>query len=304
MLVRDKCTGYYCPAVYCEFKSDIMSKFCLMVKRMRKDQTFSRLGYPVICHLTLDVAGEWSDATKGWTEMCADMGIRLSYASPDNKRAHSHGEAAVKHISHPAKSIMLNSSLPPMWIQECIDQAIVLRNNLPLSRDVVSKDGNTVRPLERMSGGLISRYQCDKTLQHTLPVGTMCLVFRPLTKNSDLTKPKAKWYMAIGQRNDLPIFWDPISGCTVRSKAYTTFPLPPGQNYETFYGKEMDEHAGSHLKSKKRRVNTPLASGPKVLSITNLSSSISPGVGLDTDILTYRGMTAPPVIVIDANTGE
>ena len=58
MLVRDKCTGYYCPAIYCELKSDIMSKFCLMVKRMRKDQTFSRLGHLVICHLTLDVASE------------------------------------------------------------------------------------------------------------------------------------------------------------------------------------------------------------------------------------------------------
>ena len=59
MLVRDKCTGYYCPTIYCELKSDTMSKFCLMVKRMRKDQTFSRIGHPIICHLTLDAVGEW-----------------------------------------------------------------------------------------------------------------------------------------------------------------------------------------------------------------------------------------------------
>ena len=110
--------------------------------------------------------------------------------------------------------------------------------------------------------------------------------------------------MAIGTQNGLSRFWDPTSGAIVRSKSYTTFPLPPGQNYETFYGKEMSEDAGSHLGKGKRRVNTPLPPGRKVLTITNLSKRISPGVELDVDVLTYRGMEAPNIVVVDQAIGK
>jgi hypothetical protein len=165
MITRCLATGYYLPVVYIEHKSDVMSKFLLMIRRIRKNPLLTQPDYEIVKELRLDVAGEWQESCSMWTDMCADLHINLRYSSPDDKRANSHAEAAVKHLSHTAKGIMLSNSLPPEWIQECFNQAVDIRNNMPLVRNIVSKDGDTIRPREEITHDKVSeaRVQQDST---------------------------------------------------------------------------------------------------------------------------------------------
>ena len=112
MITRCKKSGYYANNVFCDLKTNVMSKFCLIVQRMRKDPNLNQNGYPIVVSLTLDVATEWSEKCVVWTTMCSDMGITLQYASIDDKRANADAESAVKHLTHTAKCILLESSLP------------------------------------------------------------------------------------------------------------------------------------------------------------------------------------------------
>ena len=208
--------------------------------------------------------------------MCAEHGIRLVYASVDSKKANGHAEASVKHLSHTAKAIMLNRSCPPELYEECAHQATLIRNCMPMRRNIVSKDGCAIRPIEQVTYGRISREQCNRMLGHVVPIGSVCMVFNPRSINSDLKGSKATWLVAMGTVKGSVLFWSPITGNITSSKSYVEVPLPQGYNYEDFFGLENTTGAGAHMKHGKKRVMLPRQEGRRLLVITGLSDRIIP----------------------------
>ena len=141
-------------------------------------------------------------------------------------------------------------------------------------------------------------------LQYVVPIGTICMVFNPRSINSDLTSTKASWLVAMGTIKGSVQFWSPITGSTTSSKSYVEVSLPQGYNYEDFFGLENTTRAGAHMKHGKKRVMLPHQEGRRLLVITGLSERIIPAKPRDDIVLQYRGIKAPPFIIMDKDTKE
>eukprot|EP01047_Picozoa_sp_COSAG01_P005737 COSAG01_NODE_199_length_22202_cov_23.993668_23_plen_130_part_00 len=98
-------------------------------------------------------------------------------------RSHARMEAAVKDVELGVKRMMLANSMPAdkwRWMQKSF---IWLRRRFPRQRDVVSKDGDAIRPIERISNGEYSRLRCNKEL---------CATFRYPVLGTDRTESKRR----------------------------------------------------------------------------------------------------------------
>ena len=136
---------------------------------------------------------------------------------------------------------------------------------------------NTIRPREEITHGKVSRQECNKTLQHVVPVGSTCMVFKNKVKNSALTDSKAAWRMAIGSLDGLVLFWDPITGAVSRSNSYVRVPLAQGIGFQEVWGITDKKRSGPHMRSGKRRVQLEPKQGERVLCIQDLGKLIVHG---------------------------
>ena len=227
--------------IHSVYRSDLTSQIEALVMELRNNPLYNEgKKYKIMTILELDVAGEWRDDNKEWNEMCKRVGIIIRYGSPDDKR--SFRENSVKQIEMGTKAIMAERSLPVDWWQEAANQAAELRNLLPTSENIVSSDGDAIRPEEELSDGRISRKECDRRLHYHVLVGTPAMV-------SDINQPKGsnidqlnrvRWGIALKMINgDLPMFMDPHTGSTFRSRSYRLFQLKPGESAWHFCGAEV-----------------------------------------------------------------
>ena len=60
----------------------------------------------------------------------------LCYGDPTNKNSMAFAENAVKQTELGTKYIVAENNVPTEWFQVCADQFALIRNMLPLSRDV------------------------------------------------------------------------------------------------------------------------------------------------------------------------
>ena len=134
---------------------------------------------------------------------------------------------AVKMIELSGKSItgtcMASNATPSNWWEPCYNQGAEIRNHVPLSKNVVSGDGDSITPIEELSWGRVSRRMCHRYMNHLVTCGTPCHVSQKpeATAGSDNTvlcrhKPGIAYEM-IG---DMPSFKSPVSGSIFRSKSY------------------------------------------------------------------------------------
>jgi len=239
MVLRDVCSGYFF-LIHAIFRNEFTRRIESLVTTARESPLFKNLKRPIISALKLDPAGEWRNDNKTFQAMAKRIGLTIMYSSPDDKRSHAHGENAVKQIEIMARSILLNRALPTSFIEDACDQAACVRNYYPLVRDCVSGDGDAHRPLERVTGGGISRREIDNRLHHLIPIGTPCLIYQPKNKSSNLQVPKARWGIAIRMDKDMPIFFCPFRGpgTQFRSKNYIEYTLGIGINFYKFLGLE------------------------------------------------------------------
>jgi hypothetical protein len=246
IVMRDIASGYFV-ALHAHARSDSMELIRDWIINARKEPLFSRLGFPVVQSLRLDKAGEWGIKNKAWMAMTKSLAIRPEWTSPDDKRSAAHAENAIKQIEVVAKSILLENNLPYTFIEFAVNQGVMLRNLYPLARNVNSQDGDTIRPLEEISGGLISRRMCDNRIHHLIPLGTPCIVHVPKIKGTRVDKLKSRWGISIAMEGDLPEFFCPFDNTlstTFHSKNYFECTMPDGWNYYTLLGLEGLPTAG------------------------------------------------------------
>ena len=224
--------------IHSVYRSDLCRQIETLVLELRANPLYTEgKTYKLMSILELDPAGEWRDDNKQWLEMCKRVGIIIHYSSPDNKR--SLKENSVKQIEMGTKAIMVERSLPIDWWQEAADQTAELRSLLPVSDAIVNGEGDAIRPEEHLSDGRISRKECDRRLHYHVLVGTPAMVTdnnQPKGSNIDQIN-RVRWGIAVKMINgDLPLFMDPHSGSTFRSRAYRLFEMKPGESAWNFCG--------------------------------------------------------------------
>ena len=84
------------------------------------------------------------------------------YSDPTREKSKSAAELAVKALELRMKGIMLESSLPVTFWKMAYDEAIEISNMYPITKNVTSRDGDAIRPLEEISNGRISRQFINK----------------------------------------------------------------------------------------------------------------------------------------------
>jgi len=238
IVLRDIASGYF---VCLHLKTRKTSSEALRewIETMRKNPLFSKLGYPVVQALRLDPAGEWSYKNVEFMNMIKHVGVTVMWSSPDDKRSAAHAENSCKQIEVVAKSILLEQNLPYTFIEDAVNQGAMLRNLFPLTRNISSSDGDAIRPLEEITGGQISRRQCDNRLHHMITLGSPCIVHSPKVKGSRIDRTKSRWGIALAILGDVPIFLDPYDKSlsrTFTSKNYHEVSMPDGFNFYTLLG--------------------------------------------------------------------
>ena len=233
----DHCSGYK-RLIHSCYRSDLTGQIEELVLSLRAHPLMTEgKDYQIMTVLHLDLAGEWGPENKAWNEMCTRVGLVVHYSTPDDKR--SLKETAVKIIELGTKTIMTERMLPIDWWQEAADQACELRNYQPLSKSVVSSDGDAIRPLEEITLGRVSRKECDRLLHYFITVGTPALVTdnsQTPTSNNVEHLPRSRWGIAVRMIGELPVFMDPHTGTTFKSKSYRTFTMRPGESAFSFCG--------------------------------------------------------------------
>ena len=300
VISRCMATGYYLPIVWLSLKSDALRGVENMVQRLRRSPLFAKLPYPPVQQLRLDPDGVWREDNVAWQKMCVRIGIECEYTSPPDKRSAAHAEVAILHLVQSAKAIMLSASLPALWVEEAMEQARSVRNCLPIQRDVVSRDGDAPRPLERVTCGIVSRRQCSQVLHHTVPVGVPAIIFDNHVKGSSISQLKGQWVVCLGGHYDLPLFYNPFTGRIKRSKVYHVHTLLQGQNFYDFYGLVVP--AASFPRSGKR-AKAPNMS--QTIEITGLSKMLGPPAPyVERTVVRFNGIARPRCYVRDPLTGD
>ena len=255
--------------IHSVYRSDLIGQIEQLVTELRNNPLYNEgKSYKIMTILELDCAGEWRDDNKDWNEMCKRVGIIVHYGSPEDKR--SLRENSVKQIEMGTKAIMAERNLPIDWWQEAADQTAELRNLIPTSENVVSSDGDAIRPEEELSDGRISRKECDRRLHYHVLVGTPAMVTdnnQPKGSNIDRIN-RVRWGIAVKMINgDLPLFMDPHSGSTFRSRSYRLFEMKPGESAWHFCGAEVPRLA----QTAHRRPNDELEPQERVIDLESFA---------------------------------
>ena len=77
----------------------------------------------------------------------------VSWFDPTDKRSAGFVKQACKQIELTGKSIMASNATPADWWDPCFNQAGEIRNHVPLTKNIVSGDGDAKTPIEELSWG-------------------------------------------------------------------------------------------------------------------------------------------------------
>jgi hypothetical protein len=187
----------------------------------------------------MDNAGEQSDVNKLFQLMLLNLvggACRPIYSDPTREVSKHLAESAVKALELRMKAIMIEQALPiSLWVK-AYEDAMFIANLYALGRNVNSRDGDAVRPLEEISAGRISRSQINNMLKYFVQFGTPARVSKSKVRGADIQQAdRSTLCIAWGRFGDLPQWKDPWTGHIFRSKDYELFTLAKGQNFYDFF---------------------------------------------------------------------
>ena len=300
---RDIATGWYFPLLWLENKDDLTGKLESAVLRLRDDPKFSRLPWPLMQNLRLDPGGEQRNDNVSFQKMLTRLHIEAEYSSPHDKRSNSHAEAAIKHLTTPAKAMLAGAALPAAYIEDAMEQVRRVRNCSPLRKNLVTKDGSAPTPWEEVSKGTVSRAECQRVLHHAQPIGTPALLFDSKVKGSSLRKTKGKWGVFISMERSLPLFLNPWTNQILRCKDYFMYTLRRGQGFFEFFG--IDRPSDKAIPFNQRDgPPIPKSEGDMVIKIHGLHKLMgAPPPEQDNRTVTQRGVDVTGIYVVPEGEG-
>ena len=82
----------------------------------------------------------------------------------DNARA----EYGVRQLETITKALMLSTTLPTAYWSYAVNTGVHLKSLMPLTKNIISRDGDAVKPLQQLTNGAISSRECGKMLEATM----------------------------------------------------------------------------------------------------------------------------------------
>ena len=219
-------------------RSDAQSTIEQWVEEMRKSPFFYGMAYPAVSAIVTDRAGEWSNLNRSFSASMRRIGVEMRYSTKDrHERTNPHAERQVGIVEVVIKSLLMETSLPPMFWQCAASNAEFLLNRLPVvSHEAnVPHDYDVIRPIEAMTRGGYSRAMISKDLSWFIPVGTVALVHCEKVRGSSL-QSKCRWGVATGMLGSQVEFRCPMKFTRFYSKSFKALKLKDGMPYTQFLG--------------------------------------------------------------------
>jgi hypothetical protein len=238
--MRDGC-GYLCGFVLAN-KSDLSRVFGEWLRAKRRDSNFSHHPWAFCSHIKLDCAGEQAPDNAEFNLMLGtfDPEPGTTYVDPQQHSAAGNAENTMRWVEIGIKALLKQTSMPPEFWEDAWLMFLQIANWVPRRKDVVSKTGDTVLPLERATCERIDRKTILYWFKCFVGLGILCMCKVP-AKGSSLTKFKFRWGVVLGLTRgtpDLPVFFCPVkgTGVTFRTKHYVIVRREVGVTYQEFLG--------------------------------------------------------------------
>ena len=233
--MRDECSDTIVVENF-KLRSELTEVVSRCIMKLRNNTDYGHWGYPPVQQLRLDRDGAWRENNTEFVEAMDKINVRMEWADGKDKRSHSIAENLMKQIEMTAKSMLIQTSMQPMWWGEAVHMAALIRNCYPTTSQIVSSDGDASRPLEILSKGRRSRRQLDNVLHHAVAFGSLAMVSNGTVKGSNITASKARFGICIGMNVDMPRWICPYRGVEFQSKQYVEIPLPLGVSANAMIG--------------------------------------------------------------------
>ena len=215
------------------YRNDFLLQFKQWVYKIRSDPRMQGESHVIVSMVKTDFDGVWRDDAKEFQKEIESLGVIFDYAAPERKEGGT--ESNVNIFEQTVKAILMERNLPGQWWGQASRDAAFLLNRFPTSAKLVSPDGDAIRPLEYLTGGVVSRRQIDRELDAYVTLGTLCLVHNEGTKGSQLAA-KVKYGVSYGMIGAINRFKCPFVGSIFRSASYTIVGLPSHISYAQFLG--------------------------------------------------------------------
>ena len=215
------------------YRSDFVLRFREWVQKIRSDPRMQGEEHVIVSLVKTDFDGVWREDTKSFQKEIEKLGVIFEYSPPERKEGGT--ESNVNIFEMTVKAILMQRNLPGQWWGQASRDAMFLLNRFPTSGFVKAPDGDTIRPFELLTNGMVSRKQIDSELDAYVTLGTLCLVHNEGAKGSQLAA-KVKYGISYGMVGKVNRFKCPYTGSIFRSASFTLIGLPTHISYAQFLG--------------------------------------------------------------------
>lgn len=175
-----------------QFKDHFVDLFDEWISYMRRDRIYEVYNWDFCSVIKADNDGVWMRKSKKWLALIEKHNIRMYYTNKDRKESNAHAERTIGLVETTAKGILLEKMLPPEDHPDAFDATPWLLNRFPpkaaLARD--SPDGDSMRPLEMLTMGQVSRAAINRQLGAFVLPGSLIWVHDAKALGSSVTNPK------------------------------------------------------------------------------------------------------------------
>ena len=213
------------------YRTDFTPLFIEWVEEIRNSPYMKGEEHRAVSYVKTDFDGVWREDVSLFQKEMRVLGIVFSYNPPERKEGGAERNIGV--YEETVKAMLLERNLAgPYWGQASRDAEFLL-NRFPTTASVKSVDGDAIRPLEYLTGGMISRAQIDKEINAHVTLGTVCLVHDERKKGSQ-QGAKVRFGISWGMIGDVNRFKCPYTGAVFRSSSFSLIGLPCHISFSQF----------------------------------------------------------------------
>ena len=300
LCMRDNCTGVLW-TINLTTRDEVTEAFKALILAKRADPDYQHFSYPVCSAVEFDQAGEFTCVEFG--AVLRELGIQDRMKDNSRKEDNARAEYGVRQLETITKALMLSTTLPTAYWSYAVNTGAHLKSLMPLTKNVISRDGDAVKPLQQLTNGAISNRECGKMLEATIIPGTLCLIEDKKTKASDIGNfSRSVWAVALEPHvgsGRLTVFENLITGKQWTTRSFVTFTQQSGQNAWTTLGLPLPAMSKAMLKRKAPK-DHPMKN---LVQVPFFPTPVQPNTVLDKVTMPNQGGAGCRVWVINPDNG-
>ena len=236
-----------CPAVgfneliLLEFKSDFIGEWCRMVDARRADPRFQYSKHMYMMNVHTDCDGAWDNRSKAAVAAREKRGIGFILASPEDSNKNARGEKMIQDAERGMKALMIEHRIAIQHWDYALQSSLDSKNLFPLSKNMISKDGDAPLPWTEATNGIVSRGMALEALGKFVACGTFAALGNSKILASNIVTPIRQGFGicmgVIGICQSNLVFWlDLHTGAFVRTNDFKVITLPIGMSPYQYFG--------------------------------------------------------------------